>query len=109
LQAPKRYRYLASLVARWGMVFAGWWGQPGAVVLNALNAARAFKSDSLLAQVLRVVETVALVDLAELQRLVVAIDEQVKAEALQAQGYAGVELGRALERARLARIIEYQG
>lgn len=109
LKAPNRYQHLGLLVARWGTVLAGWRSQPARAVLRALNAARAFKADSLLAQLLRVVETVALVDLSELQQLVASIDKQVKAEALQAQGHEGAELGKALEQARLAKISEHQG
>lgn len=109
LKAPNRYQHLGLLVARWGTLLAGWQRQPGRDVLRALNAMRAFKPDSLLASVLRVVETVAQVDLAELRQLVVAIDENVKPATLQAQGHEGAELGQALEQARLVRVIEYLG
>ena len=108
LKTPVAYRRLAILLARWGTVFANWPAQPAQTVQAALNAASAFKADSLLDPVLRIVEALGHVDLADLRQMVQAVSRSVQPAELLAQGLEGAALGKALEAARLQKIVESQ-
>lgn len=108
LKTPVAYRRLATLLAQWGTVFASWPVQPAQTVQTALNAARAFKPDGLLDSVLRIVEAIGHVDLADLRQMVNAVSQSVEPSVFRAQGLEGADLGQALEAARLRKIVESQ-
>ncbi len=108
LKTPIAYQRLATLVARWGTVFASWPVQPAQTVQAALNAARAFKPDSLLDSVVRVVAALGYVELSNLLQMVEAISQSVQPAKFRSQGLEGADLGKALEAARLQKIVESQ-
>lgn len=109
LKTPGAYRRLAILLARWGTVFANWRVRPAPTVQAGLNAARAFKPDSLLDPALQIVEALGHVDLADLRQLVQSVSQSVQPFELRKQGLEGADLGKALEAARLQKIVESQG
>lgn len=100
LKVPRVAQRLAMLVAEHGQLLISWHEQQATHIYAALVAARAFKKDSQLAELIAVLEVVYSVHLADLLALTAEIAADVSAAALISQGHEGAALGAALDSAR---------
>jgi tRNA nucleotidyltransferase (CCA-adding enzyme) len=108
IKCPRGPDRLAILVANFARVLATWRQCPPERVYEALQASRAFKKQSVLPELLRVIAAIASVESERLLELVADIETAVTVPALQAEGFQGAALGKALDSARIAVIAANQ-
>lgn len=108
IKCPRNPDRLAALVANHAQVLTHWRQQPAERVYEALQSGRAFKKQTELPAVLRVIAALTGVESGPLLELVTRIEAEVTVPALQAEGFQGAALGNALDAARIAVIAANQ-
>jgi len=104
LRCPRLAERLASLVVDHRDVLVHWRERSAEAVFSALAACRAFKPDSCLERITRIIAALDGFEPAPLLELVQEIDASVTVARLQAKGFEGAALGEALDRARVEKI-----